>query len=99
MMRAKPQTKKRTFHVCFSIGVNGYATIEATSAREAKAIFGKAHWSDIVWSVEPMDAGIENVTTDDCYEKLTGSVIDLEKLDRQIEKAALKRKPRKAHHA
>jgi len=86
----------KTFHVCFSLGVNGYAVIEAESAEEAKAIFEKSDPMDLVDAALMPPDGFERISIEEEYERLTGSVVDLiTNMRRRSPKALAVKIPRK----
>ena len=82
-----PSTK-RTFHVCISLGINGYVPVEARSKQEAKSAAEK-----MTVALVELVTGDENCDTVELsegdnsdyriHEHRVTSVIDLRELDRK----------------
>lgn len=78
---------KRTFHVCMSIGLNGYVEVEAANKREAKKL-AKKLVVDRVTFYGPDDSEFEfggpggSCTLPEEYERILApkAVIDLEEI-------------------
>ncbi len=77
---------KRTFHVCLSVGINGYIEVAAESKREARAIVKRFQGLDLnLYNKNEVFRELE-VADAEPYEFLIGNIIDLEEIDKAVKR-------------